>query len=901
MTETPPSPPPRLSRDRNFLQTIAGIAHRHYRRVFAVFGLLVLASIGLAATLRFDTDMLRLLPRKDPAIKAYVDALEQFGTGSLLLIAVKIPEGAVLDPYLSYADALATEVGKAPEIQRIEFKLGNPEELLTTFFPKAVLFLDAAGRQALEAKLSDRAIADRAVELRRRLGTPQGAAMKELFKLDPLGLSDIFLGRMESSRGALNVDWTSGYYLSKDHRLLLLLAEPKRPPQDVKFSQRMVASVRERIAAAGAAWPGIVRGGGGGGTEGVDVQAPPRPETALGGPYLTTVGDANLIGFDMMVNIATSALGVLLLFLFAFRRPGALLYAFVPLLTGLILTFGFAKIAIGSLSSATSVVAALLIGLGIDFVIVNYGRFVEERRRGASFEEALGAMNALSGRAVLTGAVTTAATFYAFTTTEFGGLRQMGLLTGTGILLCVASVLWLLPALLSWREERHAKLATEPNLYIQSFGTSRLMAASMRHPRAALGLGLVVTALAVWSARSVTFDESMKTMRPRGNPGTETTDEIGKRFGSGFDSMSVILHGETLEETLALADRTSAVAQGLVEQGVLNSASGVGSLIPPLKRQRRTLAWLAAGRSGPLDLARIRATFSAAARGSGLRPESFEPGFALLDQAISLSGPIGVDDFRNSHQTELLLDRFLARDGKGWVSAVYLFPPQNRWRREAPPDVVTAIAKLGPKATLTGVNVINHRVRTMVLADAWVAGILGYVVVGLIVWADFRSLRYAVLALVPLSIGIVWMVGGMGAFGIQMNFINIFVTTMIIGIGVDYGVYVIHRYRETSNQPWAERERGMTETGGAVAVAALSTIVGFGSIGFSHYPGLKTVGFVAILGALSTCLITITLLPAYLSWRYRRSGTDGVPLLPRRRGAAPVTPELVNQLRDELP
>lgn len=872
MTQTPSPPAP--PKDRMYLRWIAEVAHRRYGRVLAVFALLVAASIALAANLRFDTDMLRLLPKKDPAISAYVDALEQFGMGSLLLIAVPIPEGAVLDPYLGYADALAAEVGKAPEIARVEFKLGNPEELLTTFFPKAVLFLDDAGRQALEAKLSDPAIRDRAVELRRRLGTPQGAALKELYKLDPLGLADVFLGRMESSRGALNVDWTSGYYLSKDHRLLLLLAEPKRPPQDVKFSQRMVMSVRERIATTGKSWPEIVGGVNGAANPGDDEKAlsvPAVPDTALGGPYLTTVGDANLLGFDMVVNIATSVVGVLLLFLFAFRRPSALLYAFVPLLAGLVLTFGFAKIAIGSLSSATSVVAALLVGLAIDFVIVNYGRFVEERRNGASFEAALVAMNSLSGRAVLTGAVTTAATFYAFTTTSFGGLLQMGLLTGTGILLCVISVLWLLPALLAWREDRHAKRATEPNLYIQSFGTSRLMAMSTRHPRAVLGIGLVITLLAVWSAQRVTFDESMKTMRPHGNPGTATTDEIGKRFGSGFDSMSVIVHGKTLEETLALADRTSAVAQGLVDRGVLNSASGVGSLIPPLERQRKTLDWLAAGRSGPLDLARIRASFAEAAGASGLRPESFESGFALLNQALSLPGPIGVKDFRSSRQTDLLLDRFLAQDGDAWVSAVYLYPPQNRWRREAPPEVVTAIAKLGPNAILTGNNVLNQRVRTMVLNDAWVAGILGYLVVGLIVWIDFRSLRDALLALVPLSLGIVWMVGGMGVFGIKMNFINIFVTTMIIGIGVDYGVYVIHRYRETTSQPWAERERGMTETGGAVAVAALSTIVGFGSIGFSHYPGLKTVGFVAILGALSTCLITITLLPAYLSWRDRRT------------------------------
>ena len=113
----------------------------------------------------------------------------------------------------------------------------------------------------------------------------------------------------------------------------------------------------------------------------------------------------------------------------------------------------------GKLSSATSVVAALLIGLGIDFVIVSYGRYVEERRGGASLEAALAAMCGACGRAVVAGAITTAATFYAFTFTEFTGLRQMGLLTGTGILLCMTSVLLLLPAMLAWSEDHHAKRA----------------------------------------------------------------------------------------------------------------------------------------------------------------------------------------------------------------------------------------------------------------------------------------------------------------------------------------------------------------------------------------------------------------------------------------------------------
>jgi predicted RND superfamily exporter protein len=93
---------------------------------------------------------------------------------------------------------------------------------------------------------------------------------------------------------------------------------------------------------------------------------------------------------------------------------------------------------------------------------------------------------------------------------------------------------------------------------------------------------------------------------------------------------------------------------------------------------------------------------------------------------------------------------------------------------------------------------------------------------------------------------------------------------MIIGIGVDYGVHVLHRYLEVRDLPPEEFARGLQETGKAVVAAALSTIVGFGSITFSHYPGLQSTGKVAILGALSTSLVAITLLPAALSWRYER-------------------------------
>jgi predicted RND superfamily exporter protein len=842
------------------LSRLALFARRHYRAVFAAFALLVAASLLLMTRLSFDTDMLNLLPRKDPVVANYLKTLDDFGANTFLLVAVRLPEGAVLEPYEGLVDRLAGELRAIRDIKNVEHRIGDPQELLQTFFPKAILFLDDKGRQELATRLTAPGIRAHVSELKRELLTPQGMAVKELAKLDPLGLSTIFLGRLNASRGSLNVDWTSGYYLSKDHRLLLILAQPVRPPQDIRFDRRLAIEADRAVARALAGWREIA------GPDG-----PPAPQVVVGGPYLTAQGDEALIRHDMLVNIVTSTLGVFLLFLFAFRRLGALVYAFVPLLCGLILTFGFSAVAMGTLSSATSIVAALLIGLGIDFVIVSYGRYVELRRGGADLETALAEMGGACGGAVAAGAVTTAATFYAFTFTKFLGLRQTGLLTGTGILFCAASVLLLLPAMLAWSADRSRRKRSEPKLFLHSFGTQGLTAFCMRRPGVALAAGLAVTLGMLAAATRIQFDESMKTMRPRGNRGIDVAAEVGQHFGSGFDYMIAEVAGRTPDEVIERSALVARAAQGLVGQGILYGYSGVTSLIPPREQQEQALAWLARERgSGGLDLARIRAVFDQAVAEQGMRPAPFEPGLGLFARAVNLTGPIGLADFNGSKQTRLLLERYLTKTAEGWKGALYLYPPANRWRREAPPQVLALGRELGPGTIISGVNVINERVRSLVLHDAWIAGILGTALVAIILGFDFRSLGDALLALSPLLVGMVWMVGGMALLGIQMNFINIFVTTMIIGIGTDYGIYIVHRYREVRGRPRADFEQGLRETGKAVAAAAMSTLIGFGSIIFSHYPGLQSTGKVAILGSLSTSLVAITLLPAYLSWRERR-------------------------------
>jgi len=372
-------------------------------------------------------------------------------------------------------------------------------------------------------------------------------------------------------------------------------------------------------------------------------------------------------------------------------------------------------------------------------------------------------------------------------------------------------------------------------------------------------------------ATGLEFEDSVQAMRPKGNRGVEVRDEVAERFGVGFDQMMLVIEDETLDEVLESADRVGQRAAELVTQGILRDVDGVGSIIPPRAAQRRALDWLAEERSHRMSFDRIRSSFEEALRAEGMRLRPFEDGLDLFRRAITRSEPVTVAEIRQTPHGTKLLERYLRPSDVGWKSVVYLFPPPKTWRREAPPEAHALVEVSGSRAYLSGSNVLSRFLRQRVLRDAILAAVLGFLIVGVLLWLDFRRFGETMFSLAPLLMGLVWMLGAMAALDIPMNFMNIFVSTMIIGIGVDYGVHMIHRYREFSRRAPDRVREGLVETGKAITLAALSTIVGFGSLSRSHYPGLSSMGVVAILGAVSTGLVAITVLPAFLAlWDERR-------------------------------
>ncbi|MEM6455480.1 MAG: MMPL family transporter [Acidobacteriota bacterium] len=832
---------------------------------------LFIVAVVLTLRLRVDADMLALMPVDHPAVNDFRTTVERFGATDLLLIAVELRQpGEILDDdataqrvdaAIAYAERLVPAMRAAPAIDWVEYRLQDVLDSALDLVDRAPLLMTPAELDdALTAVASPDGLERRAAELAQALRSPLGGARKRFAVHDPFGLALPLFERLQGDAlGGSQFDPSTGYLIDSGQRFLLMLLKPELPAADLDFSRRLLADLAERQAAVDAAWNDDM----------ADEFGPPPPLRFAGG-YAIALGDSDLIVRDMLIGAVVALVGVVVLFTVAFGRPVAALIAFVPLFAGLVYAAGFASGVFGRLNSATSAFAALLVGLGIDFVIVLYARYAETRAAGETHSEALDRLSRFTAPSVLLGAVTTAATFFAFLISDFRGLSDLGLLTGAGILLLVVTVFTLLPALLTWL----GGAAAGDQFRLRAFGIDGLIGLSLRRPRAVLIALAVATVVFGVGLPRVHYDDRITTMRSQDNAGARDQSAIMEAFGLRFTPMLIRIDGRNEAEVLARAQELVPDVASMVDGDRLARVDGIARLVPDPADQRVILDRLAAA---ALDRADLRARAEAALTSAGLAPGPFAKGLDAFADALTLDGPLGLRDIVDGplgrvagRYVAFVPDDEVADDGVALSLLVYAYPPAATWQRGPPADLMNRIAE-DDWATVTGAAVISRVLKAQVWKDAAVAGVLGLVLVFLLMFWDLGTMRDAIVALLPLLLGLVWMLGLMGWLGVSLNFLNLFVFTMIIGIGVDYGLHLLHRLHEAGDVLEDARVRG---TGRAVVIAALTTMVGFGSLVLSHIPALRTMGAAAILGAASTAVLSLTLLPALAALALRRSSID---------------------------
>ncbi|MCD8350421.1 MAG: MMPL family transporter, partial [Planctomycetaceae bacterium] len=449
--------------------------------------------------------------------------------------------------------------------------------------------------------------------------------MDELLLLDAIGLGTVFERAMRRYGIEAGDQSSGGYLVDKDATMLLAAIQPDRPAQSIDFSKNISAAIRAITMQAY--------------DELVPPAARPSVRVEFGGGYEAAVGYTSHVNSNLLTTLGTSLIGVLALFGFVFKRVGVLLYIGIPLIMVVSWTIGVGWLMYGQLNIISASFAAVLVALGIDYAIHIYNRYIGERAKGKSLEDAFAISLQNTGWGVIIGMVTTAIAFMSLGATRFTQLAEFGMLAGIGIVLSAPVMLFVLPALLSWRyRESGERAATLKPLGMGLDGYGRLVE---RHARLAAGAGVLflVVCLGVLLGfpDRMLFDERISSLRPPERV-FDLAGEIARAFSNrNPNSLMLLAYGQSEEDAVERAAVLQTICAELehesirnrkgVEVPLLEAHESFLRYIPPPSQQRGMLEVLRES-----DLPRARRVFLEALEEADLDPEFFGFTLALLDQ-----------------------------------------------------------------------------------------------------------------------------------------------------------------------------------------------------------------------------------------------------------------------------
>ncbi|MBT1073455.1 MMPL family transporter [Pelotalea chapellei] len=804
--------------------------------VLAFCCLFFLISCFSITRIEFEADIFKMFPHKGP-LSLFVDTMKWTGSSGNAYFLLEGEKGKLTGE----ADVFATKlrelrVDGQPAFKTVKNRIFDAEEAkpFTDFIGYAVthpqLFVPPADTEKFLQYLSQPKIDQSLQKAKTELATL--ASLKDLIAVDPLYLRDLILPRLKKASEALDLDTSSPFLMSRDGKVLIIIAEPARPVTDIVFARKLVAGINEA-------------------RKGSPVSI------SCAGAHLSAVTDEEIMKKNVIEGVFLSLVIVLALFYASYRR-------FLPtLLIPVILCFGIVyAVAIGGLIYPTMSVisfafASLIIGIGTDYSIHMYDRFHFERYSGRSTEEALRLTVVDTGHALFTAGTTTAFPFLALVVSDVRALAELGVLVGLGVISSLYATLFFLPPLLLFLDRKHPRMQYRP---LPTFGFGRVWYMAYSRPKSAVAACLIVTACFFVSATEISFESELKNLQPKSSEAFQAQQKLEQHLSISPKEMIVAVEGENLAEITTKGGAVAALAERYKQQGELVAYSSLMNVINDENKQeeviRRVKNWPVAGElKTELDRALQKEDFSLEHFSDYVNSIAGLPGAQVIPFSEGVQR-LAASPFRG------LVERHLAHTTDGYHLLTYL----NYIGNEFHSDVFLRDLKAAvPGVRATSVDLVSQQLTESVKHSFVWAVLIGAVMVFFLLISHFSSLTGILCSLFPVSAGVIAMIGVMSLTGMSLNFMNVMVLVTILGMGSDYGLHVAHRVR---NCPEDEFERRFIQSGRAVFLSGLTTIAGFGSLALTDYGAMASIGWATNIGVAATTIFTLVAVPAIIHFTF---------------------------------
>jgi predicted RND superfamily exporter protein len=673
----------------------------------------------------------------------------------------------------------------------------------------------------------------------------------------------------------------NGYMKAHDGKTLFVLITPRSTDDSLPARRGLLARLRDHVASVSASRPGF--------------------HVAFTGTPAVTVEEMNTIRRDTWRTSAVAVVGVILLTLLVFRWKTHALLVLLALAAGVVWSFGAVRLELGHLNLITSAFISTLVGVGVAYGIHPVSEYELEGAHTGDVVATVRESYRRTGPAIAAAGGTTAVAFLSILLMRFRGFAELGLVAGVGVMLCLISAMVCLPAILvvygRWRRGRDTERRDSPRP-LDRLWLERMAGRVCRYPRTTTVLAVAITGLLGWVAAGLTFDSNILELLPRDAESVRYQRRVA--LESDLSPVFNLVVAEDFEELGAMrarAGREPSIArfesalrflpdEPIEAREMLARWHRLlgGLRLPPAPRSIRRSDLLASLRELEDVLARSADAAFTAGLGDIAGPleearaeagRCIEVTAAAPDEAVSgwndgQEALIGWRDellafLREATRAEPpspenlpaeLRERFFTRSGK---PLGFLFPSGSVFDPHELERYVGASLRVSDDAI--GFPFMFRKMSNRITTGFYRAVIVGAVLVFVILLIDLRNLRHAVLAAAPLAIGVVWALGTMRLLGLSFNFANLVAMPLIVGVGIDNGVHVIHRVRLEGS---AGMDVVLRHTGRAILISSLTTMIGFGSLSLASHRGLESLGVLLLLGVGSCLVASIVVLPNLL-------------------------------------
>ena len=796
-----------------------------------VAAVLAAVSLLLASTLTIRSSFQELLPADVPSV-ALIKELQRRvgGDGNVLVVVESLDGPSGLKRAETMAATLAGNfLSMGPsEVRAVEWEMASTREWFASHWP-----LFASVRELTEARDAVRA------EVRRRTTEANPLALSLEDEEEPASLAPVIDPARPSPRRQVEQGferYQDGFLAHPDRSSVTVVVRPTGTALGIDESRALLARMRTVVDRH----EGELRSS--------------HLRVGFAGTFPMFIAEYESIVSDVGLTGLVTSVIVVLSMIFFFRDLRSTLALAICVATAVAVNFGLARLTIGYLNSQTAFLGSIVAGDGLNYGLIYLARVRQLRRAGVPLPKAC--EDAARTTAVGT-FLASMATSVAFATLVFAanrGFRHFGIIGGVGMMLCWISTFTLAPALLALFERVRlvAPSPEGPAVARERAFTDRFFARP--------GLVLATFSLAVLAAGAVfvvRLPNAMEYNLENLTNELRGVDELRRDHDRAQASLGRSISGAVaLLDSRDQADEFCDGVRGRMQEErwskLIQGCDTVSSIVPD--HQEEKLALLKEIRAEMTD-ARL-AKVSAALR------------TRLLEVRADLAAQRPLSD---TDAPPALLDRFRERDGTVGRMAVITARPDAKL--ELGPNLkafaagVRGIPAGGEQVDATGENIVFADLLQDIEREGPRTTIISFVGVCAVILLVLRQTALSLRVIWTLVAGVLLMAGITAAADLKINFFNFIAFPITFGISSDYGANIATRVRERGGRVVAS----LIEVGPAVAMCSWSTIVGYGSLLFSMNRALRSFGWYAILGEVTTLLSGLIMLPALLLIEQRRA------------------------------